>query len=160
MKPAQQLQAMWDQLAGRERLAVSLAAGVVCLALLWWLALAPALLTLRTAPAQHRALDASLEQMRAVQQQVQSMRGQAKLAPDDALRTLELTVRRRLGAAVRFTVVADRATIALEGTAPEVLADLLMQARVNARAVPLEARLTRNAAGTWDGSLVLQLSGR
>ena len=44
--------------------------------------------------------------------------------------------------------------------APDTLAQWLTQARVNARALPAEARLTRNAAGQWDGTLVMSLPAR
>ena len=43
---------------------------------------------------------------------------------------------------------------------PDALAQWLVQARLNARALPSEARLVRSAAGTWDGTLVLNLGRR
>ena len=46
----------WQTLAPREQHLVRAAALLVALALLWWLALAPALHTLRSAPARHAAL--------------------------------------------------------------------------------------------------------
>jgi general secretion pathway protein M len=44
------LRARWNALAPREQNMTLLAGGVVALALLWWVALAPALHSLRTAP--------------------------------------------------------------------------------------------------------------
>ena len=49
------LRARWNALAPREQNMTLLAGGVVALALLWWLALAPALHSLRTAPERHRS---------------------------------------------------------------------------------------------------------
>ena len=44
----------------------------------------------------------------------------------------------------------------LKGAAPDLLAQWLAQARVTARAVATQSRLTRGAAG-WDGTVVLDL---
>ena len=52
----QDLRTRWVGLAPRERALVGGAAALVALALLWWVALAPALATLRSADVQHRAL--------------------------------------------------------------------------------------------------------
>jgi general secretion pathway protein M len=41
--------------------------------------------------------------------------------------------------------------------APDALAQWLTQARLNARAVPAEAKLAGNGAGSWDGIVVLNL---
>jgi general secretion pathway protein M len=54
----------------------------------------------------------------------------------------------------------DRATLTLTGVAPDALAQWLTQARVNARTLPNEAHLHRNAAGLWEGTLVLALPPR
>jgi general secretion pathway protein M len=59
-----------------------------------------------------------------------------------------------------MTVVGDRVTVALKAMSADNLAQWLAQVRLNARALPGEARLTRNAAGTWDGTLVLTLPAR
>jgi general secretion pathway protein M len=59
-----------------------------------------------------------------------------------------------------MSVQGDRVTITLTSTAPDALAQWLAQARANARAIPAEAHLVRNAAGMWDGNLVLTLPAR
>ena len=56
------LQARWSKLAAREQNLLLGAGAVLTLALLWWLALAPALATLRSAPARHAELDSALQQ--------------------------------------------------------------------------------------------------
>jgi general secretion pathway protein M len=66
-------------------------------------------------------------------------------------------VRQRLGTTGRTLVSGDRVTVTLTGAAPEAVAQWLAQARANARALPGEARLNRNASGLWEGTLVLTL---
>jgi len=126
----------------------------------WLVALGPAVATLRGAEEQRRALDAQLQHMRSLQAQAQALQSQPKLGYDEALRLLEQAVRQRLGATARMVVVGDRVNITLTGTAPDALAQWLTQARVNARALPSEARLSRNPAGLWEGTLVLTLPPR
>ena len=172
-----QLQARWDALAGRERLFLLLAVSVVLAAALWWLALAPALVTLRAADAQHRQLDAQLQQMRSLQAQATALQSQPKLGGDDAQRTLDALLKQKLGASAQMSVAGDRASITLKGANADALAQWLTQARINARAVPSEVRLVRSAmsgsgsaapgaaasgAGNavWDGTLVLNLPAR
>lgn len=166
------LLARWDALAGRERLFLLLAAAVVVAAALWWLALAPALATLRAADAQHRQLDAQLQQMRSLQAQATALQSQPRLGGEDAQRTLDALLKQRLGASAQMSVIGDRASITLKGANADALAQWLTQARINARAVPSEARLVRStvsgpastASGAgnavWDGTLVLNLPAR
>lgn len=153
------LQARWQTLAPRERSAVLLAAAVVGAAVLWWVALAPALRVLASAPAQQQRVGAQLQQMRALADEARALQSQPRLSPDDALRALETSVRARLGAQAQISAVGDRVTVTLRGVPPDVLAAWLAHARSVARALPVEARLQRGSAG-WDGSLVLQLPGR
>lgn len=154
------LGARWAALAPRERLLVASAAAVVGAALLWWAALAPALATLRSAEAAHRTLDAQLERVLRLQAQAQVMQAQPRQNPDEAMRQLELAIRQQLGTAGRYSIAGERVTLTLTGVSSPVLAQWLAQVRVNARALPTEARLTRNAGGTWDGTLVLTLPAR
>lgn len=154
------LRTRWQALPGREKTLVGAAAALVATALVWWVALGPALGVLRSANEQHRALDMQLQRMRGLQQQAQALQAQPKQNHDEALRRLELSVRQKLGTTARTTVVGDRVSVTLTGTPPEALAQWITQARVDARALPSEARLTRNAAGLWEGTLVLSLPGR
>jgi len=160
MSTAHALKARWDLLAPREKALVGGAAALVAFALLWWIAIAPAWSTLRGAEQQHRALDAQLQRMLALQAQAQGLQSQPRQSYDEALRLLETSVRQRLGATARMTVAGERVTLTLSGASPDALAQWLTQARVNARALPSEARLNRNAAGQWDGTVVLALPPR
>jgi general secretion pathway protein M len=154
------VKARWEGLAAREKMLTAGAGALVVVALVWLVLLGPALATLRSAETQRRALDEQLRQMQALQAQAQSLQSQPKQNHDDAVRLLELSVRQRLGTSARLLIAGDRATVTLTGTGPDALAQWLTQARVNARALPSEAHIARNAAGTWDGTLVLALPPR
>ena len=69
----------WQTLGPREQHLVRAAALLVALALLWWLALAPALHTLRSAPARHAALDAQLQQTQALQAEAEALKNTDQL---------------------------------------------------------------------------------
>ena len=155
------LRARWTQLDSRERTLVLAALSVVGVALLWWVGISPALGTLRQADAQRSSLAAQVQKMQNLQVQTQAIQSQPKINRDDALRALEASVK-GLGATAQLNVAGDRATVTLRNTAADALARWLSQARVNARAIPSEARLTRSAASAggaaaWDGTVVLSL---
>ena len=155
------LRARWTQLDSRERMLVLAALSVVGVALLWWVGISPALGTLRQAEAQRSSLAAQVQKMQSLQVQAQAIASQPKINRDDALRALEASVK-GLGATAQLNVAGDRATVTLRNTAADPLARWLSQARVNARAIPSEARLTRSAASAgsaaaWDGTVVLSL---
>ena len=128
-------------------------------ALLWWVGLAPALATLRSAQSQHLVLDAQMQQMRRLQAQAKALQAQPRLTFDDARRLLEASVK-PMGVTAQLSVMGERVTVTLKGASADSVAQWLTQARLNARAVPAQARLVRTAAGTWDGTLVLTLSAQ
>ena len=156
----QELRARWAGLAPREQALVAAAAAVVGLALLWWIALGPAIATLRSTDAQHRALDAQLQQMRRLQAQARAMQSQPRQNHEEAMRQLEAAIKQHLGASARYTIAAERVSVTVTNAPAEGLARWLTQVRSNARALPGEARLTRNAAGGWDGTLLVTLPAR
>lgn len=155
--------AAWAKLDPRERRLVGGAMLVVLLALIWWLALAPALSTLRTAGLQRQALDMQVQQMQRLQAEAETLKAMPKLGQSDALRALETAVKQRLGSGGQLNVVGDRANITLKDVPAAALAEYLADARANARAAPVEARLSRTpgaAPGTparWNGTLSLSL---
>lgn len=179
----------WASLAAREQSLLSVAAVVIGLALLWLIAMAPALQTLRTAEAQHAQIDAQLQSMQSLAAQAKVLRTQRSLSYEESQRNLENSVKQTFGADASLAVNDGRASLTLKGVNPDALALWLSQARINARAVPSEARLLRSAgkaatpptaAGApssatatpstvnpssvspvlWDGVLVLALPGR
>ncbi|MFM9922161.1 type II secretion system protein GspM [Variovorax sp. H27-G14] len=181
MNVTEQLKARWAALDARERRMVAIAVTLVALALLWWIALAPALRTLAAAPAEHTQLDAQLQQMTTLQNRAKALQSQPRLNRDDALRALETSVRDGLGAnnAQLMTAGGDgAATVSLRGAPAPTVAQWLAQARGNAHAVPREVHLTRAPAATpatpapatpgardaaklplvrWDGTVVMAL---
>ena len=165
------LQQWFNALAARERRLVLLCAGIVVLALLWWVAVAPALATLRSAALAHRQLDAQLQTMQTLAAQATQLKSQRALGQDDALRNLESSVKQSLGAGATLTSSDGRAVLNLKGVSADALALWLSQARANARVLPTDAKLTRSvastpaaasgtssvSAATWDGVLNLAL---
>jgi general secretion pathway protein M len=146
----------------RERRAVTLALWVVGLGLLWWIAIAPAWSTLSQAPARQARLDAQLSQMRGMAASAQALRGANAQPPsrDTVLRALDQATG-ELGASGQISVLGERATLTLNNATPEALAQWLQQVRINARLVPVEAKLNRPASGApaWSGTLMVSGPG-
>ncbi len=183
-----QLRQRWDALGTRERRLVLGATVVVVIALLWWIALGPALATLRLARNQHLKLDAQMQQMQSLKAQANTLTALPKVSTEDARRALESSLKQTLTASAQMVVVGNRATVTLKGAPPDALAQWLLQARINARATPTEVRLVKSAASSaamgptnstnptatapgapaadaanlvrWDGSVVLTLPER
>ena len=146
------------------------AALLVAAALAWWLLLAPALRTLREAPARHAALDAQLERMQTLAAEARLLQADASTRPSQAA----------LGSGVRVSLMGERATVGLQGVPAAAIAPWLAQVRGNARSVPVEAHLTRSSAkppaqpvvgaapqktapageARWDGAIVFALPPR
>ena len=150
------LAARWQSLARRERQWLLGAAVLVLAALVWWLAISPALLTLRSAASQRLLLDAQLLQMQSLQAQAKALQAQPRIAADEARRLLDASVK-SFGATAQLQIAGERATVTFKGASADALAQWLLQIRLNVRAVPSEARLLRGASGSWDGTVTLNL---
>ena len=96
----------------------------------------------------------------------EQLREAPPMRPADARRSLQNTLAQQLGDTAQIQFTGDRATDTLKGASASVLAQWLAQARSNAHAAPLEARLAQSAdaaraapAGEarWNGTLVLSL---
>lgn len=161
-----QLRGRWNTLNPRERSLIAGAVLVLALATIWWIGLAPALKTLAQADARQRSLDAQFQQMQVLAAEAQALQSRPKARFDDSLRALEASVKQGLGGGAQLVVSGERATITLKNVPASALSGWLAQARVNASAVPTEARLVRSAATTpttgtlWDGTLVVILPPR
>jgi len=151
-------QARWQAASRREQRSLLLAAGVVALALLWWLAVAPALTVWRSAPAQQALLETQMQHMLALQAQARTLQALPTLNAPEARRALEDTLP-ALGKTAQMSVQMDRLTVTLTAVDAQVLAQWLSTSRQNAHLVPTEARLQRTAAadGAWSGSVVFTL---
>ena len=178
MTPA--LRPWWQGLALRERRLVGAALVLVLLALVWWLALAPAFRTLTGAGAEHARLDAQLQRMNTLAARAQALKAAPAAPREDALAALQNATRTLLGEHAQLAGGgAEGANVLLRAAPADALAQWLAQARGNARALPREAHLTRaqGAAGAqagnaptpnaapgadaatvrWDGTLVMNL---
>lgn len=160
--------AHWAALASRERVLVGGAIALVGVALLWWVAISPALSKIKSAREAAPQLDAQLQIMRSQAQEAASLKSQRLLGYDESLRSLEASVK-TLGSGATLSVSDARASITLKGVSGDALAQWLAQARANARLVPSELRLQKSAASastataaltTWDGSIALNLPAR
>ncbi|CAM3925686.1 type II secretion system protein GspM [Roseateles saccharophilus] len=147
----------WKALGDRERLALQAVAALLGVVLAWSLLLAPALRTLKTAPAELEKLDLQLQQMQAQAQEVHALRSAPAVPPAQAQAALTASVE-HLGPAAHMNLAGERAVVTLTGIAPEALQAWLGEVRSAARARPVEAQLTRGPKG-YSGSLVLTLGG-
>ena len=86
MKFREAMQARWAEMDTRERRLVTAAVTLVLLALVWWVALAPALNTLSAAREEHKRLDAQLQRMSTLQAQAKALQAQPRANRDESLR--------------------------------------------------------------------------
>ncbi len=147
---------LWGRMSLRERTALQVAAWVLGLGLIWLLAIAPAWRTISQAPARLEALDAQLQDMRALAAQARELRAIPPGAAGDVQAGLKAATA-RLGAAGRLNMQGDRATLTLTQCSAEQLQAWLADARSTARAWPIEAQLTRSPSGQLAGTLVVQI---
>jgi general secretion pathway protein M len=164
------LKLWWAGLGAREQRLAGIAGLIVGIALLWWVAIAPALSTLRTTGQQHAAIDSQLQSMRVLANQARDLRANRPLSYEESLRNLESSVKQTLGSGATLAVTDNRASVNLRAVNADALALWLNQARINARVVPSEMRLTRTATAgastststvsSWDGTMVLTLPAR
>lgn len=152
----QQATHWWRARTPRERQAVAAVLLVLGLFFVWTALVAPALRTVREAPAQLDQLDAQLQQMQRIAAEGAALRGASRVSPSQATVALKAATD-RLGDRARLTVQGDRATLTLTGGVdPVALRAWLSEARSGARARPVDAQLQRNPQG-YTGSIGLTL---
>ena len=150
--------ATWAAVPTTQRRLLAAALAVALLAWLWWIALSPALNTLRSASTQHRALDAQLLTLRALAMETASLQAMPRVKNAESVRALEQQLQQDLGPQAKLSVVGERATVTVKDLPPDTLVRWLVQTRQTARVKPAEMHLTLNAQRTaWDGSVVLLL---
>ena len=147
--------AAWRARPPRDRMALTVMALVIGVFVVWVLFVAPAVSTLRGAPAQLEALDTQLLQMRTMAAEVRDLRNATPVPAAQAGLAIKAAAERQ-GDKVRLTLQNDRALLTLQNASPEQLRALLVEARSAARARPLEANLVRGPSG-FTGTLVLSL---
>ncbi len=151
------LQARWLALAPREQRAVLLAAAVIAAALTWLLLLAPALRTLRAAPAQSALLAADLERMQNLQARARMLQAKPAISAKEALQALQ-SAAVALGPAATVQVQAEQVTVTLKDLAAQDVAPWLSHS-ASAGLSPVQVQLQRSASGkaAWSGTLVFRL---
>lgn len=143
----------WKQLASRERLLVIGAGVVLVLGLTWLVLIAPALRTLREAPATLDRLDAQLQQMQRLASEARDLKSTPPVSVNQSLNALR-AASERLGEHARFVAQGDRATLTLTGVSGDKLRQWLAEARSGARARTVDAQLSRGAQG-FSGNIVV-----
>ena len=137
----------WMDLSGRERLGLGLALLVLALALLWSLGVAPAWRQWQQGQAQTQTLQTQWQGMQALQAQASALSAQSRVRPEEAARLLQTSVT-NLGPGAMVTVNGDLATVQIKGASAAAVSQWLAQARVQAQALPVQARLGRSAASS------------
>ena len=147
----------WQALSVRDRRIALVLAWALGLVLLWFVAVAPALRSVRTAPARLDELDAQLQQMQRLANETTALRA---LPPVGGLQSQSalMAATDALGPAARLTLGGDRATITFTNATGTQVRDWLGEARSAARVRPVEANLTRCPQG-YNGSVVVQMPG-
>lgn len=150
------LKARWQTVSSREQRLLLAALALVSLALLWLLAVAPALGVLNAADAQHLAIESQLQQMQRLQAQAKALQALPTLNPQETRRALDASLK-TLGTAAQTALQIDRVTVTLKAVDAQALAQWLSNTRQNVHVAPTEAHLKRAPAGAWDGSVVFTL---
>lgn len=143
---------------------------LLVLALLWWIAIAPALQTYRASAAAHAKLDAELASMQAMVAQAKRLQAVPVMSASDAQRWLDASVK-KLGKLDKVTLIVQgsRVQINFSGVSAAVLANWLADARTTAQLLPVQANWRRatkatnaddNADALWDGTMVLELPSK
>lgn len=146
----------WRQRAPREQTLLVACTALVLLALLWSLAMAPALKTLRQHAAHSAQLQTTLAQMQALQAQAQGLQQHGKQDGAQAQQALQNQTASLLGTQASLALRNGGATVTLRGASPQALGRWLATIRTEAHAQVVQSRLQRNAEG-WSGSVQLSL---
>lgn len=137
---------------------------LLCTALLWWIAIAPALQTYRASNNAHAKLDEALAQMQTMAEEAKQLKAAPRLSNAAVQAWLDGSLK-KLGKASRSNQ-GDRTLVQLTSTSPEALADWLAQARTAAQIVPVQVNLRRSAPSKgfsdvlWDGTLTFELPSK
>jgi general secretion pathway protein M len=158
------LSARWQQLSARERALISLALACVCAALLWWVALAPALTVWRDSARQHERLDRQQDELLSLQAQARQLQSRPVLSRTESSQSLAQQTRSLLPGA-QLSNLGDRSVLTLKGVSGTALAQWLTAIRQTAQATVVESQLQRSPTSTdsqalWDGQVVVQLPQR
>lgn len=147
---------VWQGMSARERVMVGTAFTLILLALLWWVAIAPAWRTLQAAPAQHQALDAKLLRIQAWSAEAEGLKSLpiGPVPPRNVVMATLQSSTKSLGAGAQLSINGERALVQVPPTDASSFARWLSQVRINARVLPVSADLKR-VGDRWTGRLEL-----
>ena len=151
-----ELRRRWARLAPRERNLVVAGGAAVGLLLLWYVGLASAWSTWKTAPAQLRAAEVDWMQMQRLATEARDLKAQPPVSAAQAAEALK-SATERLGAHGKLSQLGDRATLNINGASPEQLRTWLAEVRSGARARPIDVQVSR-AEGGLSGQVVVSLA--
>ena len=146
-----QLARFWQSRAPREQQLIAAMIFALAVLLVWWIAIQPALRTLRAAPIEIDQLDLQLQQMQLAAGEMQTLRAASPVPTEQATAALRAATE-HLGPTAKLLVQGSRATLNFTAVPAEALRLWLGEARSAARARPLEAQMVRSAAG-YSGSI-------
>ena len=152
------LQARWSGLTQRDRRLTLVGAAVLGLYLLWSLALAPAIATLRRAPVQQAQLDAQWQQMQALAQEAGSLRSAVPVPPAQAAQATAAATA-RMGSAGKLNLQGGRGVLTVQGASAAQISAWLAEVRAGARGRVSEAVLTQSGPGLYSGTLSVVIGG-
>lgn len=157
MMESSTLRTKWAQLSRREQAMVTIAALLLGVTLLWSVGLKPALSTLRTAPSQRDAAQATQERLQSLALEATQLRSGAAAAGvqadpmrtqdsglDDATRAL---VRTALGGSANLEAQGRFVTVTFDDASADQLRQALRALRSRLRAQLVEAELTPTSGG-------------
>ncbi len=151
------LRQRWQAMAPREQRIAGWLGWAIGLVLLWFIGVAPAWTSYRTAPARIDQLDAQLQQMQRLAGEATTLRALPPVGGLQAQAALK-TATDTLGAAARLQLGGDRATVTFTNATGTQVRDWLAETRSAARTRPIEANLTRGPQG-YSGSVIVQMPG-
>jgi general secretion pathway protein M len=153
----QPLRERWAALQDRERYLVAAALVLVVAALLWMVAIKPAVNLLKQAPGQLDALDAQMQSMQRLAAEARELRGAPQVGINQSQAALR-AASERLAPQAKLAVQGEKAVLTVDGIDGENLRAWLTEVRSGARARPIEAQLTRGANG-YSGTITLAIGG-
>jgi general secretion pathway protein M len=151
------LRQRWQALAPREQRIAGWLAWAIGLVLLWFIGIAPAWTSVRSAPARIDQLDAQLQQMQRLAAEAATLRALPPVGGLQAQAALKAATD-ALGGAGRLQLGGDRATVTFTNATGTQVRDWLAETRSAARTRPIEANLTRGPQG-YSGTIIVQMPG-
>jgi general secretion pathway protein M len=143
------------QLRPREQTGIRWALVVLGSAVLWFVAIAPALQVWQKSQSQLSVLAQQHADMLALQAQAKQWQSRSALSTEASVQMLQ-SLCANLGEKVKCSRQALRMTVDVKGVSPQALAQAWAQARSQAQAVLLETHLQRQG-DAWNGQWIWTL---